>query len=192
MTVYGYWRCSTNQQDQERQILSLKEEGCEVIKGDKITGVSDYGDRPELSKLLEEVEEGSVIILSELSRLGRTMVTMLVEVNKLLDKGVDIKTLDGRLDTTKMPKEIVRLIVSIMGYSAEQELQQIKSRTSEGREIAKSRGVTFGRRRTYDKYQVQEILKKRTEGESYGQIAKSMGMNRGTVQKIINREKVSV
>jgi len=34
-TIYGYWRCSTGQQDEERQIRSLKDSGCEVIFGDK-------------------------------------------------------------------------------------------------------------------------------------------------------------
>ena len=77
-TIYGYWRCSTNQQDEERQIRSLKDSGCDSIVGDKITGTSTYGERPELSKLLETIKEGDLLILSELSRLGRTMTTMLV------------------------------------------------------------------------------------------------------------------
>ena len=42
--IYGYWRCSTDRQDQERQIRALKDAGCEVIVGDKITGTSNYGD----------------------------------------------------------------------------------------------------------------------------------------------------
>ena len=126
-TIYGYWRCSTDAQDQERQIRALKEAGCEVIVGDKITGTSNYGDREALAKLLNEIEEGSLIILDELSRLGRTMGTMLVEVNKLLDKGVKIRTLDGRLDTQSMNEEIVKLIVSVMGYAAEMELKNISN-----------------------------------------------------------------
>ena len=77
-TIYGYWRCSTDAQDQERQIRSLQDAGCEVIVGDKITGTSDYGDRKELAKLIEDIKEGDLLILDELSRLGRTMVTMLV------------------------------------------------------------------------------------------------------------------
>jgi DNA invertase Pin-like site-specific DNA recombinase len=84
------------------------------------------------------------------------------------------------------------LIVSILGYAASQELDAIKTRTKEGREVAKTRGVKFGRKRTYDKYQIQEILEKRNEGQGYGTIARSMGMNRGTVQKIINRENALV
>ena len=191
-TIFGYWRCSTDAQDQERQIRSLKEAGVEVLRGDKITGTSDYSDRKELSKLLDEIKEGDLLILDELSRLGRTMVTMLVEVNKLLDKGVKIKTLDGRLDTTTMNKEIVNLIVGVMGYSAEMELTNIKRRTAEGRAVALSRGVKFGAKRKYDKHQVQEILRKRKEGEGYGTIARSLGMSRATIQTIVKRESNAV
>ena len=183
-TIYGYWRCSTDAQDQERQIRALKEAGCEVIVGDKITGTSNYGDREALAKLLNEIEEGSLIILDELSRLGRTMVTMLVEVNKLLDKGVKIRTLDGRLDTTTMPKEIINLIVGVMGYAGEMELLSLKRRTAEGRKVAVSRGVVMGRKKSYTDYQVEEIKTMRRAQRGYGAIAKSMGMSKSTVQRL--------
>ena len=190
--IYGYWRCSTDTQDQERQIRALRDAGCEVIVGDKITGTSNYGDREELSKLLDELEEGSLLILSELSRLGRTSLIMQIELDKLLKKGVNVKTLDKRLDTTTMSKEIVGLIVSILGYAAEQELQQIKSRTAEGRAVALSRGVKLGRKRGYDKFQVAEVMKKKSEGQGLGTIAKSLGMSRSMVQRIVKQEAVAV
>jgi len=183
-TIYGYWRCSTDQQDQERQIRSLTEAGCEKIFGDFITGTSNYGDRKELSELLDEIEEGCLLILDELSRLGRTMVTTLVEVNKLMEKGVKIRTLDGRLDTTTMPKEIINLIVGVMGYAAEMELKNIKRRTSEGRKVAVSRGVVMGRKKSYTDYQVEEIKTMRQAQRGYGAIAKSMGMSKSTVQRL--------
>ena len=186
--IYGYWRCSTDNQDQERQIRSLKDAGCEKIVGDKITGTSNYGDREELSKLLDELKEGDLLILSELSRLGRTSLLMQIELDKLLKKGVSVKTLDKRLDTTTMSKEIVGLIVSILGYAAEQELSQIKSRTSEGRAVALSRGVKFGRKRGYDQFQVSEVMKKKSQGEGLGTIAKSLGMSRSMVQRIVKQE----
>tara|TARA_Y100000991_G_scaffold195757_1_gene165261 strand:+ start:69 stop:650 length:582 start_codon:yes stop_codon:yes gene_type:complete len=191
-TIFGYWRCSTDAQDQERQIRSLKEAGVEVLRGDKITGTSDYSDRKELSKLLDEIKEGDLLILDELSRLGRNMVTMLVEVNKLLDKGVKIRTLDGRLDTTTMNKEIINLIVGVMGYSAEMELTNIRRRTAEGRAVAKSRGVKFGMKRKYNQHQIAEIMRKREEGEGYGTIGRALGISRSTVATIVKREKVAV
>ena len=185
MTVYGYWRCSSDLQDQERQVLALDQAGCEKIYGDKITGTSNYGDREELSKCLEQLQRDDLLVLEDMTRLGRTMVTMLVEVNNLIERGVFIKTLDGRLDTSLMNDEIVRLIVGVMGYAAECELRNIKHRTSEGRAVAKTRGVKFGAKRKFDKYQVAEILEKRKQGQGYGTIAKSLGMNRSTVQKIV-------
>ena len=191
MTVYGYWRCSTDLQDQERQVLALDQAGCEKIYGDKITGTSNYGDREELSKCLEQLQRDDLLVLEDMTRLGRTMVTMLVEVNNLIERGVFIKTLDGRLDTSLMNDEIVRLIVGVMGYAAECELRNIKHRTSEGRAVAITRGVKFGAKRKFDKYQVAEILEKRKQGQGYGTIAKSLGMNRSTVQKIVEREGVT-
>ena len=181
--IYGYWRCSTDQQDQERQIRALKDAGCESIVGDFITGTSNYGDRKELSKLLEEIQENDLLILDELNRLGRTMVTMLVEVNKLLEKGVKIRTLDGRLDTTTMPEEIIRLIVGVMGYAAEMELKNIKRRTAEGRAVAVSRVVKMGRKRSYSQHQIEEIKAMRRSQRGYGSIAKSLGMSKSTIQR---------
>ena len=188
MTVYGYWRCSTDHQDQQRQVLALKEAGCDVITGDKVTGVSDLKTRAELSKLLEEMESGSTLILSELSRLSRSFIGMVNEVSKLLERNIQIVTLDKRLDTRTMPKEITMLLVSILGYAASQELAQLKSRTSEGRAVAKNKGVKFGAKRKYDKYQVAEIMDKRNNGQGYGAIAKALGMNKSTVQMIVQRE----
>ena len=112
---------------------------------------------------------------------------MQIELDRLLKKGVNVRTLDKRLDTTTMSKEIVGLIVSILGYAAEQELQQIKSRTAEGRAVALSRGVKFGRKRKYDSFQVAEVMKKKSQGEGLGTIAKSLGMSRSMVHRIVRQ-----
>ena len=189
MTVVGYWRCSTDAQDQERQIRALTDAGATKLYGDKITGTSDFNSRPELTKCLEELEEGSTLLISELSRLSRSFLGMVNEVSKLVEKGIHIKTLDGRLDTTAMPKEITMLLVSILGYAASEELRSIKIRCEEGRSVARSRGVKFGMKRKYDKHQIAEIMKKRELGEGYGTIGRAMGISRHTVASIVKREK---
>ena len=188
MTTFGYWRCSTNLQDQERQVLALKKAGATELYGDHVTGTSNFGDRPELTKCLEKLKSGDLLLISELSRLSRSFLGMVNEVSKLIERGIHIKTLDGRLDTTAMPKEITMLIVSILGYAASQELEQIKTRTAEGRAVAKSRGVKFGKKRKYNQHQIQEIMKKRDQGEGYGTIARALGMSRATIQSIVKRE----
>ncbi len=191
MTVFGLWRCSTDEQDQERQVLALQKAGATEIYGNKITGTSDFNSRPELAKCLEAMKSGDVLLISELSRLSRSFLGMVNEVSKLIERGIHIKTLDKRLDTTAMPKEITMLIVSVLGYAASQELEQIKSRISEGRAVAKNRGVKFGAKRKYNQHQIQEIMSKRKEGQGYGTIARALGMSRATIQTIVKREGVA-
>jgi len=193
MTIYGYWRISCGAtQEEERQVVALQKSGATIIRGDKITGTSNFNERTELTKLLNEMESGSTLIISELSRLSRSFLGMVNEVSKLLERNIHIKTLDKRLDTTAMPKEITMLIVSILGYAASQELAAIKSRTAEGRAVAVKKGVKFGAKRKFDKFQIQEIMKKRDEGQGYGRIGKALGISRSTIQKIVEREKNAV
>ena len=134
------------------------------------------------------MKSGDVLLVSELSRLSRSFLGMVNEVSKLIERGIHIKTLDKRLDTTAMPKEITMLIVSILGYAASQELEQIKVRTAEGRAVARSRGVKFGMKRKYNQHQIAEIMRKREQGEGYGTIGRAMGISRGTIQSIVQRE----
>ena len=79
-------------------------------------------------------------------------------------------------------------MLGVMGYSAEMELTNIKRRTAEGRAVAKSRGVKFGKKRKYNQHQIQEIMKKRESGEGYGTIARALGMSRSTIASIVKRE----
>ena len=156
----GYWRISTSEgkQNNERQIISLKEAGCDerFIFGDEITGSSKYGDRTELTKCLTMLREGDTLVIHELDRLGRSMVEMLV-----------------------------KLIVGVMGYAAEMELKNIKKRTSEGRAVAMNKGVKFGRKRQYTQGQEAQVIDMRTQGNGYGSIANAMGLNVSKVRRIL-------
>tara|TARA_B100000131_G_C18061255_1_gene590548 strand:- start:534 stop:1121 length:588 start_codon:yes stop_codon:yes gene_type:complete len=195
MAIWGYWRTSTTDQFSERQRKSLLEAGCERIYGDQITGTSNYGDRPELSKCLDGLREGDTLVIHELDRLGRSMVEMLVQVNGLIERGIAIKTLDGRLDTQTMPEELVKLVVGVMGYAAEMELKSIKKRTAEGRQIAMTRGVKFGRKRKYSPQQAAAVMEMRSRGDGYGTIGSAMGMSASMVRRIIDlysKEEVTV
>ena len=134
------------------------------------------------------MESGSVLVISELSRLSRSFLGMVNEVSVLLERGIQIRTLDGRLDTTAMPKEITMLIVSILGYAASQELHQIKSRTAEGRSVALSRGVKFGAKRKYTKEQALLVCEMRSQGKGWGTIAKSMNFTVAKCRRIVDLE----
>lgn len=191
MATWGYWRCSTDAQDEERQVAALKAAGCERIFGDKITGTSSVASREQLSRCLDGLRAGDVLVLDELSRLSRKgMVEMLAVVNELLDRQVNIKCLDGRLDTTAMAPELIRLIVGILGYASEIELKHLKRRTAEGRAVAKNRGVKFGRKRAYTPQQASVVMEMRSKGDGYGTISKAMGMTDSMVRRIIKKQEV--
>ena len=193
MTVYGYWRISCGStQEETRQILALQNAGATVIRGDKITGTSNFNERAELTKLLEEMESGSTLILSELSRLSRSFVGMVNEVSKLLERNIQLVTLDKRLDTRTMPKEITMLLVSILGYAASQEHAQIISRCAEGRAVARMKGnVKFGAKRKYTKEQAKFVCEMREEGRSWNNIAKSMNFTVAKCRRIVELQEVA-
>ena len=189
MTSYFYIRCSTDHQDETRQYEMALKSGIkpENIFVDKITGVSEYGDRPEYSKMVEQLKPFDCVHTEDLTRYGRSMVQMLVEINKLIERDIHVITEDGRLNTQTMPKEIVRLIVGVMGYASECELLNLKRRTAMGRAVAVSRGVKMGRKRTFSHHQEEEIRNMRRGQRGYGSIAKSLGMSKSTVQRFCVR-----
>ena len=192
MTNYGYWRCSTDNQDQERQVIALKKAGATKIYGDFITGKSNFQSRPELTKCLKEMKSGDCLILSELSRLHRNFLGMVNEVANLLERGIHIKTLDGRFNSTTMPKEITMLLVSILGYAASQEHAQIISRCAEGRAVARMKGnVKFGAKRKYTKEQAKFVCEMREEGRSWNNIAKSMNFTVAKCRRIVELQEVA-
>ncbi len=96
MTSYFYFRCSTDLQDATRQKESALKAGIlpENIYGDHITGVSNYGDRPEYQKMVALLKPNDICYAEDLTRFGRSMVQMLVEINKLIEQKIHIKTLD--------------------------------------------------------------------------------------------------
>ena len=138
------------------------------------------------------MKSGDTLILSELSRLHRSFIGMVNEVSNLLERGIHIKTLDGRLDTTAMPKEITMLLVSILGYAASQEHAQIISRCAEGRAVARMKGnVKFGAKRKYTKDQAKLVCEMREEGRSWNNIAKSMNFTVAKCRRIVELQEVA-
>ena len=190
MTSYFYVRCSTDHQDETRQVEMALKEGIlrENIFIDKITGVSQYGDRPEYSRMVELLQNSDCVYTEDLTRYGRSMVEMLVEINKLIERNIHVITVDGRLNTKTMPKEIVKLIVGVMGYASECDLLNLKRRTAMGRAVAVSRGVRMGRKKSYNHHQIEEIKSMRLSQRGYGSIAKSLGMSKSTVQRLCKTE----
>ena len=183
MTRIGYARCSTNKQDETRQVKALKAAGCKSIRMEKFT-VKTLN-REVLQSVLAELKQGDTLVVHELDRLGRSMIEMLQCVEDLMERGVGLVTLDGKLNTETMDTSIVKLIVGVFGYAAEMDRKAIIKRTAEGREVAQAAGVKFGRKRTWDAGLAQTVMEMREAGNGYGTIATKLGISVGKVRRIL-------
>jgi len=148
---YGYVRCSTAEQHEDRQLVSMAKQGIPIenIFVEKASG-KDF-ERPEYQKMLTVLNEGDVLFFHSLDRLGRNY-DAIIENWKLLtkEKGVDIVILDMPILDTRCKKDLIGtlindIVLSLLSYFAEQERSHILQRQAEGIAAAKLRGVQFGR-----------------------------------------------
>ena len=183
MARIGYARCSTTRQDETRQVESLQKAGCDPIHVEHFTGGTL--NREVFQQVLAELESGDTLVVHELDRLGRSMIQMLQCAEELMERGVGLITLDGKLNTETMDPSIVKLIVGVLGYAAEMERKSIIKRTSEGREVALKAGVKMGRKRTWDEGLANTVQELREQGLGYGTIGTKLGITTSKVRRIL-------
>ncbi len=180
MRLFGYARVSTSQQSLDIQVKALKEAGVKAsrIFTDKASG--RHVDRDGLHLLRLKVEEGDVILVKKLDRLGRDTADMIALIKEFDSMGVAVRFLDDGLSTEGT---MGKMIVTILSAVAQAERQRILERTNEGRVEAKAKGVKFGRKRTVDKDKIRDLHK---QGVGATDIARQMGIGRSTVYKSLN------
>lgn len=140
MAKIGYVRVSTVEQNEERQVISLKEQGVEKMFIDKLSGKDTK--RPELQKMLEYVREGDELIVSEYSRLARSTLDLLNIIKELTEKDVRVISLKENFDTAT-PQG--KLILTMFSALAEFERDVMLQRQREGIAVAKAQGKYKGR-----------------------------------------------
>ena len=179
MRLFGYARVSTSQQSLDLQIKSLKKEGVKSnrIFTDKATGKNVS--RDGLSLLRVKVEEGDVILVKKLDRLGRDTADMIHLIKEFDEMGVAIRFLDDGISTEGT---MGKMVVTILSAVAQAERQRILERTNEGRVEAKAKGVKFGRKRSVNREKIKELLQ---NGIGASEIARQMKIGRSTVYKIM-------
>lgn len=179
MRLFGYARVSTSQQSLDVQVKALKAEGIRTsrIFTDKATGSN--AKRRGLSLLKLKVEEGDVILVTKLDRLGRDTADMIQLIKEFDDMGVAIRFLDDGITTEGT---MGKMVVTILSAVAQAERQRILERTNEGRIEAKAKGVKFGRKRTIDREKLRALHR---QGLGATDIARRMGIGRSTVYKLL-------
>ena len=139
--IIGYARVSTEEQNLERQLDMLNSVQCEKIYKEKISGIKK--ERPELDKLLNRLNTGDTIVVTELTRLSRSTRDLFNLVDNIQKKGANIKSLkESWLDTTTPHG---KLMFTIIAGLSQFERDLISERTKEGLKSARARGRKGGR-----------------------------------------------
>lgn len=186
--IYGYCRVSTKGQlegnsieEQEREIRA-RYPNVELIA----ESYSAVKERPVFNELLEQCQQGDVLVVTKLDRFCRTTKEGLQYIDLLMGKGVKIHILNmGLIEDTPMG----RLIVTNLLAFAEFERAMIIERTQAGKAIAKTKaGFKEGRPKKYSKEQIEHALKL-LETNSYKQVEKMTGISKSTLIRNRNRER---
>lgn len=188
----GYVRVSTKEQNEARQIQSMKDAGVEKIYMDKQSG-KDF-ERPEYQKMIAELKEGDILVLHSLDRLGRNYDCIIEEWHRITKNiKADIIVLDmPLLDTTAKGNDltgtfIADMVLQILSYVATAERENIRKRQAEGIAIAKAEGKYKGRQpkkidealwnNNFELYERGELTKT--------QFANNIGVSRVTLDKLL-------
>lgn len=184
--IYGYARVSTKGQAKdgnslEAQEKALREAGATEIYREAFTGTKT--DRPEFTKLIDELQEGDTLVVTKLDRIARTAAKGIELVDGLLNRGIKIHILNmGLLDNSTTGK----LIRNIFFAFAEFERDMIVERTQEGKAIArataKAKGEKFkeGRPVVYSRQQKEHALELLND-HSYTQVEEMTGISKSTL-----------
>ena len=181
----GYARVSTEEQNLDRQIDILKQIGCGRIYEEKVSGIKK--ERPELNKMLDQIRTGDVIIISDLTRLSRSVKDLFSLVEQIEGKGANIKSIkESWVDTTTAQG---KLMFTIFAGISQFERDLISQRTIEGLNAARARGKKGGRPKVNDKDIKLAIKMYNSKNYSISEITKATGVSKTTLYRYINNKK---
>ena len=150
-SIYGYVRVSTREQNEDRQLIALREMSVpqQNIFMDKQSG-KDF-ERSQYKKMLRKLKKDDLLYLKSIDRLGRNYGEILEQWRILTkEKGVDLVVLDMPLLDTRRGKDLMGtflsdIVLQVLSFVAENERVSIRQRQAEGIAAAKAKGVRFGR-----------------------------------------------
>ena len=185
--LYGYIRVSTREQNEDRQILALKELSIpeKNLFIDKQSG-KDF-ERPQYRKMVRKLKKDDLLYIKSIDRLGRNYSEILEQWRILTkEKGIDIVVLDMPLLDTRRGKDLMGtflsdIVLQVLSFVAENERSNIGQRQAEGIAAAKARGVRFGRPPKPLPENFHEIYQQWKNGKITGlEAAKACGMPMST------------
>ena len=194
--LYGYIRVSTRDQNEDRQLIALRELKIpeKNIFMDKQSG-KDFN-RPQYKRLVRKLKKDDLLYIKSIDRLGRNYAEILEQWRLLTQtKGADIVVLDmPLLDTRQSSRDltgtfVADLVLQILSYVAQTERENIRQRQKEGIQAAKRKGVQFGRPKIPVPDQFTELKQQWKNNEiSSRQAASQLGVSHETFLRWCKRQ----
>lgn len=182
--TFAYCRVSTSEQTTENQIIAIRQAGYDVLDSRVVSEVVSGGvqamKRKAFSELVNhKLEAGDKLVVLKLDRLGRDNIDVQQTISMLLDKGIDVVSLD--LPVSNLASAEGKLMLQMFSAFAEFEKSRITERTKEGLDRAKKEGKKLGRPVATDTY--KRVQESKAIGLSQAKAASALGLGIATVKR---------
>ena len=185
----GYARVSMSDQNCQRQVDELVRFGVSPLDIFKDNASGKTMKRPGWEALWKDIQEGDLLVVLSVDRLGRNLVQVVQTVEELTRLGVGLKVLNGEIDTTTPSG---RLMLAMLAAMAQWERELIEERTRHGLEKARKRGVIGGRPIKLTQAKVDEAIQRANAGEPRDKIATAFGVHRNTLTRAMDRRRAEL
>jgi DNA invertase Pin-like site-specific DNA recombinase len=178
MTLIGYARVSTDDQNLDLQREALQKAGCEIIREEKRSGTTRDG-RTELQVLLDFLRPGDAVVVTRIDRLARSMRDLQNLVYEIKQKGAQLKATEQPIDTSTPAG---KAFLDMLGVFAEFETNLRRERQMEGIGKAKLRGAYRGRKRRISAAAIKDVL---ATGVGPSEAARRLGIGRASLYRVL-------
>jgi DNA invertase Pin-like site-specific DNA recombinase len=178
MTIIGYARVSTTEQNLDIQQAALQAAGCDIIRSEKRSATSRDG-RAELETVLAFLRPGDTLVVTRIDRLARSVRDLANIVHDFKAKNVALRVIEQQIDTSTASG---KAFLQMLGVFAEFETNLRKERQMEGIAKAKAAGLYKGRPVTVDGARVREM---KAAGLGPSKIAETLGIGRASVYRAL-------
>ena len=189
--IFAYARVSTVEQTTDNQLGEIRAAGFQVqprrIVTETISGSIAASERPGFARLIDRLEEGDILVVTKLDRLGRNAMDVRKTVDELAELGIKVHCLAlGGVDLTSPAG---RMTMGVINAVAEFERDLLIERTQAGLERAKAEGKVLGRPPRLTPSQQQSVVAKLAEGISISRLARDYGVSRLTITRARDKYK---
>lgn len=182
MSITGYARVSTADQDPTSQIEALRAAGCDPIYVEHASGATM--ERSQWSECNRGLGRGDTLVVVRIDRLGRSLADLVSTLDDLGTRGVHFRSLTEGIDTSTA---LGRMFYQLAGAFAEYERTLISERTRAGLNAARAAGRRIGRPPTLTEEQKASARQLCAQGNSIAATARVLGVSRATIRRAISK-----